>query len=65
MRFSWYLNPMKCTKDHFLYKEGDTADKVYIIQSGEFVITKKQIQKNKQTENLSEILDNPQRALVL
>ena len=59
MRFSWFLIPFKCTKDHFLYKEGDTVDKIYIIKSGEFVITKKLISKNKQAENISEILDNP------
>jgi CRP-like cAMP-binding protein len=49
-------------KDCVLYKEGDRADFVYIIKEGEFVITKRFIQKTKQTENIQEILDNPQRA---
>jgi CRP-like cAMP-binding protein len=59
------LKPLSCTKDHYLFKEGEIADKVFIIKNGEFIITKKQISKNKQTENVTEILENPQRACVL
>jgi CRP-like cAMP-binding protein len=31
-RFSFFLKPLKCTKDHYLYKEGETADMVFIIK---------------------------------
>jgi len=64
-RLSYYFKPFNCTKDSFLYREGDVAEKVFIIKEGEFIVTKKLIVKNKQTENIQEILDNPQRACKL
>jgi hypothetical protein len=32
---------LKITKDFVLFKEGDTADRVYIVRDGEYVVTKK------------------------
>lgn len=32
---------IKITKDFLLFKEGDTADRVYIVRDGEYVVTKK------------------------
>lgn len=32
---------LKITKDYVLFKEGDTADRVYIVRDGEYVVTKK------------------------
>ena len=31
---------MECDKDHVVFKEGDVADKVYIILEGEFLCSK-------------------------
>ena len=31
---------MDCHRDHFVFKEGEKADKVYIITEGEFACTK-------------------------
>lgn len=56
---------LEVNKDHVLFKEGDVADKVYIIKSGEFVVTKKLPQAKKKTENIQEILEDPQRACKL
>lgn len=41
------FKPLDVNKDCFLYKEGDAAERVYIVKEGEFVVTKKQIKKNK------------------
>ena len=46
------FKPLKVNKDCYLYKEGDPAERVYIVKEGEFVVTKKQIKKNKQEENI-------------
>lgn len=37
---------LKVTKDCIIYKEGDPADKVYIVKEGEFVVSKKIILSN-------------------
>lgn len=56
---------MQCTKDSYLFKEGEPADRVFIVKEGEFIVTKRLISKNKQRENIQDILDNPQRACKL
>jgi CRP-like cAMP-binding protein len=43
---------MKITKEGYLYKEGDVADKVFIVKEGEFEVTKKLVSNSKQTENI-------------
>lgn len=53
---------LKVTKDCVIYKEGDLADKVYIVKEGEFVVSKKIIVMNKQNEDIDEIKKNPKRA---
>ena len=37
---------LKVTKDCVIYKEGDSADKVFIVKEGEFVVSKKIIVTN-------------------
>ena len=46
-RLSYYFKPYHCTKDSFLYKEGESSEKVFIIKEGEFIVTKKLIVKSK------------------
>ena len=47
-----HFNEEKCTKDHILIKEGDLAEKVFIIKSGAFMVTKKLIHKFKEEDNI-------------
>ena len=54
-----------CTKDHQLFKEGDPADSIYIIKNGQFIVTKKVVQKSEQQENIQEILEDPLKACKL
>ena len=43
-----------------IFKEGEAADKIYIIKEGEFGLCKKLIHKEKeQDNNIQDILDNP------
>ena len=54
------------TKDQIIFKEGQPADRIYIIREGEFVVCKKLIQKEKeQDSNILDILDNPLKACKL
>lgn len=41
MKFANYFKSYDCIKDSILYKEGDLADKVYVVVEGEFQILKK------------------------
>lgn len=41
---------LEVNKDHILYREDDPADKVYIVKSGEFIITKKISPSNKKKQ---------------
>jgi len=36
------------TRDQIIYKEGDLADRIYIIKEGEFAVSKKLIHKQKE-----------------
>lgn len=45
-----------------LYKEGDSADYVYIIQSGDFQVFKKLISFENKMDNIDLILENPLKA---
>jgi CRP-like cAMP-binding protein len=47
------------TKGNFLFREGDIADRVFIVKEGEFIKTKKLISSGKQSENIQDILENP------
>jgi CRP-like cAMP-binding protein len=58
-KLSYSLKPLHVTKDHYLYREGDPADKVFIVKEGEFVVTKNLVSSSKQSENIQEILENP------
>lgn len=40
-RYTYNLKDVQIIKDSFLYKEGDLADKVFIIREGEFQILKR------------------------
>jgi|TARA_B110001450_G_scaffold248394_1_gene264527 CRP-like cAMP-binding protein len=47
-------------RGQFVIKEGEPADKIYIIKDGEFRVTKKLIHKKKEPEsNIQDILDDP------
>ena len=56
---------LNCTKDFIVLKEGDIADRVYIIKEGEFMVTKRLIHKFKEEDNIQDILEDPQRACKL
>ena len=58
-KLSYSLKPLKVTKDCYLYREGDLADRVFIVKEGEFIVTKKLVSDSKQSENIQEILENP------
>lgn len=51
-----------CIKDSYLYKEGQPADCVYIVKSGEFQATKRLIHMGVKEENIQEIRENPMKA---
>lgn len=40
-KFADRLEQKTCIKDQILYKEGDPIDYVYIVRSGEFIVTRK------------------------
>ena len=39
---------MEVTRDKVIYKEGDPADRIFIIKDGEFIVSKKLIHKEKE-----------------
>ena len=43
---------LNCTRDFIVFKEGDAADRVYIIKEGEFMVTKRLIHKFKEEDNI-------------
>ena len=43
-----YFWNMDVTRDQIIFKEGDPADKIYIIKEGEFAVSKKLIHKEKE-----------------
>jgi hypothetical protein len=51
-KLSYSLKPLHVTRDCYLYKEGELADKVFIVKEGEFVVTKKLVLNTKQSENI-------------
>ena len=50
---------MDCNKDHCVFREGDFADKIYIILKGEFICTKMAVLKPKDKTNFDS--DDPIR----
>lgn len=64
-KLSYSLKPLNVTRDCYLFREGDPADKVFIVKEGEFIKTKKLFSSGKQSENIEAILENPQRACKL
>ena len=46
-KLSYSLKPLKVTKGNFLFREGDIADRVFIVKEGEFIKTKKLISSSK------------------
>jgi hypothetical protein len=52
----------KCTKDSIIIREGDASNKVFIIQEGEFIVSKKIFSKNVETEDVDKIKKNPDKA---
>lgn len=53
-------------KGQLIIKEGDPADKIFIIKDGEFQVTKKLIHKQNEPESsVQDILDDPKRACKL
>jgi CRP-like cAMP-binding protein len=64
-RLSLNMIRMQVNKDYVLYNQGDKADRVYIIEEGEFSVTKKCVLPSQAKENIQEILDDPKRACKL
>jgi CRP-like cAMP-binding protein len=46
-----YFSDIEVTRDQIIFKEGDPADKIYIIKDGEFAVSKKLIHKEKEQDN--------------
>ncbi|CDW79368.1 UNKNOWN [Stylonychia lemnae] len=61
-KMSHFLNLKITPKDCLLFKEGDTADNVFIIQTGEFEVLKKYKIPEKNEEDIEKIKDNPLKA---
>lgn len=62
MKFANYFKIYDCIKDTLLYREGDAADKVYVVMQGEFEILKKiQVKKkdNILETDIKQILKDP------
>ena len=58
-KLSYNFKTLYMTKDAFLYRQGDLADKVFIVRKGKFVVTQNLTCKNRQSENIQEILKDP------
>eukprot|EP00347_Sterkiella_histriomuscorum_P000821 403374386 len=61
-KMTYYFENKSCIRDSFLYKEGDQADYVYIIKSGEFEATKRILHTGPKAEKIEDILENPIKA---
>lgn len=59
---TYYFENKIINRDTLLYKEGDPAEFVYIVKSGEFQATKRIIHTGPKAENLESIFDNPLKA---
>ena len=53
---------IEVTKDCVLTKEGEPADRVFIVMEGDFMITKKVYSKNVETEDINKIKEDPIKA---
>jgi hypothetical protein len=53
---------IEVTKDCVLTKEGEPADRVFIVMDGDFMITKKVYSKNVETEDINKIKEDPIKA---
>lgn len=56
---------LECTKDHILFREGDPAERVFIVRQGEFVETVKFPVREDKEENVHSIHRDPKRACKL
>lgn len=61
-KLTYFFESKRIAHHSFLYSEGDPADFVYIIKTGEFQVTKRIIRVNQKEENINDILDNPLKA---
>jgi CRP-like cAMP-binding protein len=61
-KMTYYFENKSCIRDSYLYKEGDIADYVYIVKSGEFQATKRIIHTKAKEERIEDILENPLKA---
>lgn len=61
-KFADKLENKNCVKDQILYKKGEPTNFVYIVKSGEFVVSKKHKITNTQQDNFSLIHKDPKRA---
>ena len=59
------FNDIAVTRDHILFREGEIADKIYIITSGNFVVSKKTQSSQHDNENVHNIIDDPSRHRVM
>ena len=60
-----FFNDQVITKDGLLYREGQPANRVYIVKEGEFVITQNLKSRNNDDEDVKAIMENPLKALSL
>ena len=59
-----HFYPSTCGKGHVIYREGDPANRVYIIKQGEFVVTKRFIHRTEDTV-IEDVSEYPRRANIL
>lgn len=61
-KLTYYFEVKVCIRDSIIYKEGDSAEWVFIIKSGELQATKRILHTGPKQENIEEILQNPLKA---
>lgn len=58
-KMTYYFESKTCIRDGILYKEGDLAEYVYIIKSGEFEATKRILHTGPKADKIEDIMENP------
>ena len=56
-KFSMYSKPKTCFKDFYLFKEGQPANAVFIIKSGEFLVTRRLVYTSNPDSKPSDVLN--------
>ena len=61
-KMTYYFESKSCVRDAILFREGEEANYVYIVKSGEFQVTKRIVHCNPREDKIEDILDNPLKA---